>query len=1206
MSERNKEIPYPGLRPFTAEEKDIFFGRDDHIKQIVEKLLFSQFVAVVGPSGCGKSSLLQAGLIPRLPNFFEEDWRIVQMRPGDNPIFNLSKALLADNALGPERMDNEAINLWENEKIDKEQLYRDELGFINAKLRRGSLELLKIFENTTLPDNTNILIFVDQFEELFRYKTEETYEIDEEFVALLLETIQQQGFEQIYLIIVIRSDFIGNCAKYSNLPEMINESQYLVPRLSRNQCREAIVGPVVEDTFQEQLVNALLNDISTEPDNLPLLQHVIVRMWSNKLKDNVSDNKSDFLKLSDYEKLGGIHKALSDHATEVFEQLGQRDKKITSIMFKQLTEKTANNQNVRRTVSLGVIQNIFCESIQVNVSKKQRFLGVIRKIARASTKDELPCDEILPIEDILSIIHHFKENDCYFFSLSHADSKKDIIIDISHESLIRTWETLKKWIEEENQNGQIYTYVLDTAQRDKDGEFPNLFSTPYHRFAIDWKKKYKPTKTWAERYGGKYDLSMKFLKKSKKHRNTLISIGVFMILMLIGLLGLSVVEWTEANRLWKKANTLSNKLTILLFNSKIKQSSMLAEQNDFLSAKKLLAGTTELENDVPQNKKHARNLLQWYVNLKSEYTYSELFKSEDPLIKVVTSIDGDWIAAMSEKRIYFFDPKYQVVNKQIEPRDTFVDLLFLHPKNQFIAATETGTIKRYSIPKYHVLPEWSVDTNINKMALSPDNNYLAIGFTDGIHLMDINNQSIESISITEGSIQSFQFSPDGKYIASTSNLWDIETGKIISRIPRSLIRGIQYSPDSKLMALWDLKTTIHLLSTASWSKHVDTINGHKGCINDVEFLANGKYLYHILSASSDGTIRMWDSATGFLNGIFEGFHVQVSDIHLSNGHLYAVGDKYELVCLKHFDHQIKKKHPIYDLPQNPLRCAFSSNGSNIIIGFDNGQISVHHTSNFQLIWKKTLHDSTITDMDIYDNYLASISMNKLMINERNTGKELLNFTDFSNGYCVLKFSSDGKYLIFGNYSGEISVLDTSSMTIQVKEKIHAAQITSILVDRNNNIYSSTNEGKIRIWNFLDTSSNITDFKDLTALNMMGAALSDHSFAVIGQNDFMQNVIRLYQNGKTTEIVTDGGTIYRVIFSPDGMQLLTLSKDSTIRFWDLSTYQELFALKLPVKPCRIFNFDYQCSSNGDCWIGAPLSNKQFIIYHQKDIYEKELQ
>jgi len=56
--------PYPGLRPFERGEDLLFFGRDEQVDQLLDKLDDSHFLAVLGSSGSGKSSLVRAGLLP--------------------------------------------------------------------------------------------------------------------------------------------------------------------------------------------------------------------------------------------------------------------------------------------------------------------------------------------------------------------------------------------------------------------------------------------------------------------------------------------------------------------------------------------------------------------------------------------------------------------------------------------------------------------------------------------------------------------------------------------------------------------------------------------------------------------------------------------------------------------------------------------------------------------------------------------------------------------------------------------------------------------------------------------------------------------------------------------------------------------------------------------------------------------------------------
>ena len=64
--------PYPGLLAFDEADAAIYFGRDDDIRRLIERLNArraqggAKLVAVLGASGSGKSSLLRAGVLPRL------------------------------------------------------------------------------------------------------------------------------------------------------------------------------------------------------------------------------------------------------------------------------------------------------------------------------------------------------------------------------------------------------------------------------------------------------------------------------------------------------------------------------------------------------------------------------------------------------------------------------------------------------------------------------------------------------------------------------------------------------------------------------------------------------------------------------------------------------------------------------------------------------------------------------------------------------------------------------------------------------------------------------------------------------------------------------------------------------------------------------------------------------------------------------------
>src|SRR5215475_4954141 len=258
------QAPYPGLRPFTRGEADIFFGREAQTDELVDRLGYSRFLSVVGPSGCGKSSLVRAGLLDALERGFMASagagWHIVDMRPGGRPMWQLADALLT---------------------IAGRPRYEHDSAFLQAALERGPHSLIEYLHDLPLPEDENLLILVDQFEEIFRFTSSAGQEEADAFVALLLAATQQRE-QPVYVVITMRSDFIGDCARFAGLPEAINEAMFLTPRLTREQSRQAIEGParVFGGEVEPALVNRLLNDMGTDPDQLPLMQHALMRMWT--------------------------------------------------------------------------------------------------------------------------------------------------------------------------------------------------------------------------------------------------------------------------------------------------------------------------------------------------------------------------------------------------------------------------------------------------------------------------------------------------------------------------------------------------------------------------------------------------------------------------------------------------------------------------------------------------------------------------------------------------------------------------------------------------------------------------------------------------------------------------------------------------------------------------------------------------------------
>ena len=127
-------------------------------------------------------------------------------------------------------------------------------------------------------------MLVDQFEELFRFRrghqSDHAHDEAIAFVKLLLEATAQQRLP-IYVVLTMRSDFIGDCMNFRGLPEAVNAGLFLVGRMTREGLRSAVSGPVAVagGSVTPRLVNRILNDIGDDHDQLPVVQHALMRMW---------------------------------------------------------------------------------------------------------------------------------------------------------------------------------------------------------------------------------------------------------------------------------------------------------------------------------------------------------------------------------------------------------------------------------------------------------------------------------------------------------------------------------------------------------------------------------------------------------------------------------------------------------------------------------------------------------------------------------------------------------------------------------------------------------------------------------------------------------------------------------------------------------------------------------------------------------------
>jgi WD40 repeat protein/tetratricopeptide (TPR) repeat protein len=227
------------------------------------------------------------------------------------------------------------------------------------------------------------------------------------------------------------------------------------------------------------LLQRLLNDLGQQADQLPCLQHALMRTWN--VWAGTSD--SEALDLDDYHCVGRMSQALSLHADEVYQSLaGDRQRALCQGIFQALTVEEANSRGVRRPQRLGRL----CQVLDV------------------------AADELRPIIDA------YRQSGVTFLMPSpEVELTDQTVIDISHESLMRVWTRLRQWVAEETQAAGIYRRLAESADLFAQGK-AGLYRDPELGIALAWREAKRPNAAWAERYRSGFARALDFLEASRQ------------------------------------------------------------------------------------------------------------------------------------------------------------------------------------------------------------------------------------------------------------------------------------------------------------------------------------------------------------------------------------------------------------------------------------------------------------------------------------------------------------------------------------------------------------------------------------------------------------------------------------------------------------------------------------------------------------------
>ncbi|HUY36301.1 MAG TPA: PDZ domain-containing protein [Pirellulales bacterium] len=1191
--------PFPGLRPFRSDEHHLFFGREDQTAALVQLLRENRFLAVVGTSGSGKSSLVRAGMIAELHGGTMtragSTWEVMILRPGGNPIENLARALVEADLYDPD---------------DPNTLPR-----LLATLNRSRFGLVEAMKQCDVFEpETNLLVVVDQFEELFRFRQRgiDSEEAAAAFVNLLL-TASQQAECPIYVTITMRSDYLGDCSQIPGLAEAVNDAEYLIPRLGRDQKRDAIEKPIGVGgaRISPLLVQRLLNDVGDDPDQLPVLQHALMRMWDVwSTSWSGEGNSAREIDFCDFEAIGGLEAALSNHADEIYASLPDEEhRRVCQRIFKTLTEKGADNRGIRRPTRLKRLEAI---------------AGADRTT-------------------VVEVLGAYRRPGVTFLMPGIEQEVDDqTVLDLSHESLMRGWRQLRGWVEEEAQSARIFRRLADTAWLWREGK-AGLFRDPDLQIASSWRDAEHPNGHWAEQYGGQFDEAIGFLQTSQQAARAEIEARETaqqrelaqarelaearqqrleheqratrkLRTMLVGLAAVALVAVT-AFVAALVANNRANTLAALAKNAanKAEQNADQAEQNAH-EAEQAQQATAAALADVKREKNHAEENLRKTVAAEEEAQQAERRSREfryatDVQLAARLLADDDANATQIHARLADYDPaenkdpagkedlrgfEWHYLNRLVESRAAVIQGFTptrsasegkdidaaLSPAGELVTLDGDARLQHWDpATRHEARPALDLKKgrSITDQALSPDGRWVALAIGDQVRLVDALTGEENARTIPAQTRGGLVFSPIGRMLMTVDTglgWWDAATARPIARqefqLPaegRGFLaargRGVQLvsvSADGLTVAVGGQGDYLDLFSVFKLNRESheitrlhDKIGRHRSTKRALAISPDGGTV--AVSYFFQGAISLFDVASGKPLGLHASAHTaSISAIAFSpdGSQLVTAAMDGSVKIWDDFKRlETAKPKSLVGHAKEVDAAAFVSGGRQVLTAGKDKTVRLWNLEQTATSLQQTIAGAIGARARFSpDGTLMAVSgeNRRLQLRDGATGEVVAQLPERSDDLAThsVAFSPDNRLLAVG-FGGKKDVSFIELWDIDRRERLAVLPAATTIPGFKTDEY----HGLVTALAFSpDSQQLVAGFGSLAMLGW--GDQGDHPLLVY---DVAARRVVRYLRGQRNDCVA-------VSFSPDGSRLASACYDGTARIWDTATWQELHVLENP--------------------------------------------